>query len=120
MPYVQQSKHDSSRRPLFLKLLQFTVMAQSAHVGLADSSIIGACVPYSVDHLRQPDVVGLEFVEAPHHQQCRHVEGPVEEFAESGMLLGREVVGNTGPVVMLDAHVLFCGDMHTGSPYASG
>lgn len=109
MPYVQQSKHDSSRRPLFLKLLQFTVMAQSAHVGLADGSIIGPRVPYSVDHLRQPDIVGLEFVEAPHHKQCCHIEGPVEEFAESGVLLGREIVGNAGPVVMLDAHVLFRG-----------
>ena len=95
-------------------------MAKSTWLGFADGSIIGACVPYSVDHLRQPDVVGLELVEAPHHQQRRNVEGPVEEFAEAWVLPDREVVGNAGSVVMLASARAGLRGWRTGSPCASG
>jgi hypothetical protein len=80
---------------LILQMLQLAIMAQTTDIRLADRRIVLARVPHSLDHLRKANVVGLELVKPPHHEQRRDVQRPVEELAEAGVLACGEVVGYT-------------------------
>lgn len=99
MPCVQHGQFVSD---LILQVLELAIVTQPAELGLPDSGIISASVPYPRDHLSQPNVVGLELVETPHDQQCCDIERPVEELAKAGVFSDREVIGNAAPAIVLD------------------
>jgi hypothetical protein len=105
---------------LFLEMLHLAIVSQATEFALANGSIVGACVPYSLDHFSQPNIIGLEFVETPHNQQCCNVERPVEELAKTRVFSYREVVGDARPVMLLAVARALVTSLPTGNPYASG
>lgn len=69
-----------------LQMLKLAIMPQCTEIGLANSRIVLTRVPNPLDHLRQTNIICLKLVKAPHHQQSRNVQRPVEELPQPGVL----------------------------------